>query len=394
MSSDCPICLETLTPSEEIYNLPCNNCDYNFCTTCATEFLRSSKDDYTEASDGSKQVKVHIACPQCRSKYPMDIGDILLLRKAHSLGLAICDDNGKPNADSELTATQLSNKRDFYHGSGKTNVELAHGLFVKVLEGKKKEELDAAMPIWQRLFEGVDETDVASGRSSPRNSIESTFCDATLFFGLDDSMGRDEQAFVTQLLTSGQEEKVAQAALILNGVLKYTSGAQVSRGMAKLTLAQTQQAFEVKEKTKIRFPLPNHMPGYVNVPVFKRTKTFLQFVDTDWDGKIVATNAKSQKIFDGVYREYELPKESRKVVTIKSVGGAAGRVGLRRADIVTHINDQEWEGTARELAEEIHRLYEADSDSEFNMTVNASNETAKFLQLRCKLMKMSQQELF
>jgi hypothetical protein len=395
MSSDCPICLETLIPSEEIYTLPCNNCKYNFCTTCATEFLRSSKDDYTEASDGSKQVKVHIACPQCRSKYPMDIGDILLLRNAHSLGLAICDANGKPYPDSELTATQLSSKRDFYHGSRKNNVELAHGLFVKVLAGKQKEELDAAMPIWQRLFEGVDETDKASGQSNPRNSTESNFCDATLFFGLDDCMGTDEQAFVTQFLTNGQEEKLAQAALILNGVLKlYTSGGQVNRGMAKLTLAQTQKAFELKEKTKKRFPLPNHMPGYVNVPVFKRTKTFLQFVDTDWDGKIVAGNAKSQKIFDRVYSEYELPKESRKVVAIKSVGGAAGRVGLRKADIVTHINDQEWEGTAKELGEEIHRLHEANSDSEFNMTVNANRETAKFLQLRCKLMKTSQLELF
>jgi hypothetical protein len=311
------------------------------------------------------------------------------------VGLAICDDYGKPYADSELTATQLSNKRDFYHGSRKNDVELAHGLYVKVLEGKQKEELDAVMPIWQRVFAGVDEIDEASGRSSPRNSIDSSFHDATLFFGLDDCMGTDEQAFVTQLLTGGQEDKLAQAALTLNGVLKlYTSGGQVSRGMAKLTLAQTQQAFEVKDKTKKRFPLPNHMPGFVDVPVFKRTKTFLQFVDIDWDGKIVASNAKSQKIFDRVYSEYELPKESRKVVAIKSVGGAAGRVGLRKADIVTHINDQAWKGTAQELVEEIHRLYEANSDSEFNMTVNANQETAKFLQVRCNLMKTSQLELF
>jgi hypothetical protein len=71
-------------------------------------------------------------------------------------------------------------------------------------------------------------------------------------------------------------------------------------------------------------------------------------------------------------------------------------VGLRKADIVTHINDQEWEGTAKEPVEEINRLLEANSDSEFNMTVNASQETAKFLQLRCKLMMMktSQVELF
>ena len=82
---DCPICLESLNPSDELFPLPCYKCDYNFCKNCVETFERSSKDDFQEASDGSRQVKVYLACPQCRGKYPMDISEVVMLRKAHSV---------------------------------------------------------------------------------------------------------------------------------------------------------------------------------------------------------------------------------------------------------------------------------------------------------------------
>jgi hypothetical protein len=82
----CPICLESLSRSEHIvYPLPCQNCDYNFCSDCVENFCKAEKDDFQMASDGSRQVKVTVSCPQCRSKYPIhDLeGTVLLLRKAH-----------------------------------------------------------------------------------------------------------------------------------------------------------------------------------------------------------------------------------------------------------------------------------------------------------------------
>ena len=88
----CPICLESMTRSESIiYPLPCLNCDFNFCSNCVESFCRASEDDFQMASDGSRQVKIHVACPQCRSKYPLeDLEDtVLLLRSAHELAEAI-----------------------------------------------------------------------------------------------------------------------------------------------------------------------------------------------------------------------------------------------------------------------------------------------------------------
>ena len=48
---------------------------------CVQDFLSAENDGFQEASDGSRQVKIHVCCPQCRSKYPMDIHELLLLRK-------------------------------------------------------------------------------------------------------------------------------------------------------------------------------------------------------------------------------------------------------------------------------------------------------------------------
>ena len=89
---DCPICLDPLSETERtIYPLPCQQCDYNFCSDCTKKMIAASKDDYEISSDGSRQVKVTVSCPQCRSKYPInDLEEtVLLLREIHLLASSI-----------------------------------------------------------------------------------------------------------------------------------------------------------------------------------------------------------------------------------------------------------------------------------------------------------------
>jgi hypothetical protein len=398
MSSDCPICSDVLIHSEELYSLPCESCDYNFCTKCAEEFIRASKDGYQEASDGSNQVKIRVACPQCRSKYPMDIADILLLRKAHSLSLAIFTLEGVAQTDSELSATQLSYKSDFYSASKKKNVESAHGVYVKVSnpDESKTKQLHEAVPVCQRLFPGADEQEkngIQDDKKEPEWGHE-TIVDSTLFLGLEDCMGTAEQAFVTRLLTCGDKEKLAQAAMILHGILQLSITARpLSRLAPSLSLAQ-QQALEIrKEQIKKSFPLPNHMPGYVVIAAFAKKKAYIVLADTEWDGSIVPPKA-SARIFNNVYGDYTLPSEPRKCVMIQSVRGPAGRVGLRKADIVSHCNDMEWTGTAQQLMEYIWETNDRHPGQEINLTVNANQETAFFLHLRNKLLVKSRLEVF
>ena len=348
----------------------------------------------------------------------MDIGEVLLLRRAHSLGLAVVDENGNLRHDSDLPASQLSQKLKFHAKDNQKSIEMAHALYKKVVDKKKHPELESAVSVWVRLFGPGDKngtttattttnamtattTMTANGDSSPTTTKQSplknhvttdpNFVDTTLFFGLESFLGKEEQLYVTQLLTSGERSKLAQAAMILHGILKINAGAQAQSTVAKLSFQQLQRESEKKEKVKKAFPLPNHMPGYVVLPNFTPSQGFAKFVDLTWDGKIIGP-AKS-KIFDKVYGDYVLPKEPRKVVTIKAVRGPAGRVGLRTADVVTHVNDEEWSGTAEELASYIHQLYKESPNSEFTMTVNANTETAKFLQLRHRLLMKSRVDL-
>ena len=69
VADDCPICLHSMSNADVLYPLPCSgtNCSYNFCLQCMLSLVKSSKDTYQIASDGSLRVKVHLNCPNCRA---------------------------------------------------------------------------------------------------------------------------------------------------------------------------------------------------------------------------------------------------------------------------------------------------------------------------------------
>ena len=78
----CLICLTEMSLADLRYPIMCrgHSCDYNFCLICAEEFLKSSKDDYQVASDGSRQVKIHLRCPNCRSDISTQIEETIQRR--------------------------------------------------------------------------------------------------------------------------------------------------------------------------------------------------------------------------------------------------------------------------------------------------------------------------
>lgn len=394
--SDCPICLSQMTASEEIFVLPCQNCDFNYCSKCVGDFLRSSQDDYGIASDGSRQVKIHVACPQCRSKYPMDIDEVIRLRKVHGLGLAIFDDEGTPRHDSDLKATDLALKNECHTRRMKRKTEMAHVLYLKVMGAKAdKEQMTQARIVSDRVFQGLpeageddSESDEESKPESPRIKV-----DCSMFQGLHDFLGYEEKVYITELYSSGEAARVAQGAMILHGVLQVSMQPPSARTARPASMERNwreeKKLAEMLDKTKKAFPLPNHMPGYFLVETFPSRKQYLSFHDEKWDGTITPPSNLKQ-IFTHVYGDSYQPanKENpRPIVTISGVRGPAGRVGLRKGDVVTHINEVEWTGTAAELLEHIHKLNE--HEQTISITVNASPETATFLQARKRLMEKS-----
>jgi hypothetical protein len=399
--SDCPICLEELTSSEIIFSLPCRKCDFNYCNRCVDRFVQSSRDDYQVASDGSRQVKVHIACPQCRDKYPIDISKVLLLRSVHELGIQAFTKEGVALSDQNLRSTALALKRDLYSRKTKRSVELAYGLYLKITKGTRNMDvMGEAQKICQRIFKGLpeaagestdDEVDeYVDDPSSPRTPKLQV--DDSLFQGLHDCLGWDEKVFLTDLFTSAEVSKLMQASMILNGVLKMSVEPRSQRPQVpnqNRMRTNSKKEIELLEKTKKSFPLAMHMPGYFIIPSFTIKQQYLSFEDQTWDGSITSP-VQSARVFSHIYEnEYHPPHTAnpRPVVIIQAVRGPAGRVGLRRGDIITHINEVEWTGNAQELLQHIQNLREFHNEQNISITVNATPEVGTFLQIRKQMME-------
>lgn len=62
---DCPICTDAMTEFDVKRPVPCPGaCGFNFCLKCVEHLIETSKMEYEEASDGSRQMKVKLICPQ------------------------------------------------------------------------------------------------------------------------------------------------------------------------------------------------------------------------------------------------------------------------------------------------------------------------------------------
>ena len=337
----------------------------------------------------------------------MDISKLLLLRKVHSFGLSLFRSDGKVLEDSVLNATQLSLKRDLFSRKNQRQVQLAHGLYLKVMEGKVNlAKMEEAKEVCERLFRNLpppsgdstdedDEDEYVDNPLSPKRPRIQV--DSSLFQGLHDNLGWDEKVFLTVLFTSGEASKLVQAAMILNGILKLSMQPPSMRPALpdNRNPVDFRKTHDMLQKIKKAFPLAMYMPGYFIVPTFSSRKQYLSFQDQTWSGQITPPS-RTENIFQHVYSDHYHPPNAenpRPIIVIDGVRGPAGRVGLRKGDTVTHINEIEWSGTAKELIEHIHRLSEHYNEDSFSITVNATPETALFLKVRKELMEKARMDV-
>jgi hypothetical protein len=352
-------------------------CGYNFCSTCVEQLVESSQHDYEEASDGNRHVKVKLQCPQCRGSLIHTIRDTLLMRKA-----AVAS-NYTNVPDSELNATQLCIKHDFSQNYAK-EVEHAQSRL-------RKFQKDNNHGI-------IRESITLTGSSEEKK----TFKDPTLYGGMEYAMSEAEQSYVTQLMTSGDIDKLAQAVQILHGTMELSmcgttpsmkSSALSSNGGRKAEMKK----LELIESFRKRHPLPARMPKYVVLKVFDAKKNTLTFKNDEWDGSIVdaytrvKAPAKKNPAVDRILSlaDGEFCGEPKARVKIHSVKGEAGRLGLQKGDVVTHVNAEPWEGTAEALSDFITGMFEDNHAQTFSIVVNAEPATAEVLKLRgqaCQLL--------
>jgi hypothetical protein len=197
----------------------------------------------------------------------------------------------------------------------------------------------------------------------PTNTV--AWKDPTILGGLEELMTVSEHEFITSMMISGQVETIAQAASILHGILEMsktkraqqtitqlnntitsstTGSSPVTTGNRKTTTtAATEQSnrpvrlsvrdIEHINRVKRRFPLPINMPRCVTVPVYDPVYEI--------DMKKNNNNSnKQQQQQQTVFNFAHDPKDKTKLtLQLKNVNGYAGKVGLRKGDIITHIDN-------------------------------------------------------
>ena len=435
LDEDCPICCETMSTGDVRYPLICPTvaCRMNFCLNCIRHLQKAAADGYQTASDGSKQLKVYVKCPQCRSdyqlknsKYPSSVvvDSVVLLRQAHHIVKVL------QISDDQLSASDLHAKNDFLQSQSLEAIQTALDrlqVYARQVHEHQRQQLSTSTstsssipnhdddhrltipPLdWSKLHPylpesreevnhnhttgtthcGTSQLHHSTSNDSHESSNSSSFVswkDPTLFYGWQDLLTMDEQEFLTHLYISGQEELLSQAALILQGIiwnsanarstgpptsnvisdLSFSSANTNNRTTTNTTTKSNKKLVADLYKLKQRYPLPPHMPLGATLPAF----------DPLTDRKPLLRFQKEQ------IEDVDAP------LVIKSVKGKAGQVGLRKGDVVTHVNSER----VYTFAEYCQLMQQAVNDNNNDTTtvaivVNANADIAQ--QLRDRALKM------
>jgi PDZ domain len=369
--------------ADTLYPILCpSKCGYNFCSTCVEHLIESSKDDYQEASDGHRAVKIKLQCPQCRGILKGTIEDTFLLRKAKR------SEQYRHVPDSNLNSTELRIKHEFLQMYGK-EIEHAEGRLRKFQNDRGEdalEKLDLTLPDGDHHCR-TDQSDTSI--------VE----DSTLFQGLDFAMSPAEQKYVTVLLTSGNVPQLAQAAQILHGIFQLTlQGTTPTQKTSPVKRAWSDERKQLEQLANYRklHPLPARMPKFFILTVWtKRSTKTLSFEDDAWDGSIADafSRANLSKPSPGMRNilsqteETKIVEDPKPRVKVSAVRGPAGRMGVQKGDVITHVDGERWTGSANDLKELIYRMYEQDPKQEIQFVVNAEESCAEILKLRAQLCK-------
>lgn len=431
--ADCPICLDTMKEADLRHPLQCSNrCGYNFCRTCIQSLITSSQDDYVEASDGSKQVKIFLHCPNCRSDLSSSIRDTVLLRKAAEV------ERQKELRDSTRgmkAAMQNVLVKDAIEEARLRETQFFGYRTSSSTESDSSDEDDGAWGFEADLENGVHQSFHCPNRSSRQLEVERILpVDETLLGGLSGIMTEHQKEKITELLTSGDPNQLVEGAELLRCISEEFSPNSPARAMRRSAsrrgsvyrlVADAHKAHQKAESTssapanlaRSRFwrrqmemelrqraeymashPLPVRVPKSLRLPLKEQGADVLSFVDDVWDGTIDCFN-KLTIGFDGCVHMNAQPTHHKGVrnilgydgpvridldgksrVVVSSVKGDCGRQGIIKGDVLTHVNDEPWTGTAAELDESLKN--EAARDATVLLAFNCGPSVAEALKRR------------
>jgi len=297
------------------------------------------------------------------------IKDIITLRKAKKV------ERFSNIPDSKLNASRLIEKHEFLK------------LYAKEIEHAKL-RLRKLQRVNAKSNEFLSPLKIKQKQTNPHE--KSAFVDSTLFQGLEITMSTEEQEYVQNLMTTGKGENLAHAAQIMDGIFQLTLRGMAPKNLIKRTLNEERKRIEILDAFKKKFPLPERLPKYCLISSFSKKKPSILFEDDFWDGSIVDAFSRTSVIntrklpgIQNIMRGAEVTQlEPRLRVKISSVKKQAGKVGLQKGDVITHINGEIFQGSADDMRKYIFHLYESNPSSTFQIVANADDATAKALELR------------
>lgn len=319
-------------------------CSFDFCLSCLELFYKSANEGYSEASDGSHQVKIHLTCPMCRVSYSTlaqraseVVAAVILLRKAAKLN--------SEEKDSDRSASELARRNEFALATCFPDLTNSVGILQRYYDSLEKGShfvTTKDCEAWEPYLK--QERLASSDKEEPLLQR-----DQTLFYALEDFLTDDEQEFITALMTSGKPELLSQAAYLIYTVLASTGRRLVNES----TAAQIEHRLKVRK----RFPLPKHMPRCVSLPMYDPLDRYAPL--------------------------HFATKNSDVTLEVSSVRGSAARVGLQQGDIVTEIEGD----MVTTYGEMVVALQQIENLPNFLLTVNSTPQIATQLRERAVKMK-------
>lgn len=204
----CQICISDMTRADQLFPLHCPTklCSFNVCLECIISMLLSEADGYQLASDGSNQLKFRVRCPNCCVRYSLPrrpkqsiVPYVATLRQAYE----VKDFLDKP--DGILGADAVRRKRLFLKFTTVQEVKEAVDVYEDYCEMMGKQ--------------AAGSIDLADFLCLPRLKVH--WGDPSLFQnGEEKRLSEAEQQFLTQLLCSGDPDKVAQGVVSLQAMEK------------------------------------------------------------------------------------------------------------------------------------------------------------------------------
>jgi hypothetical protein len=366
-----------------------------------------------------------ILCPKCQDDLSLTIEATFLMRKVRKM--KCCIDRITPVSDSELSAAELR----FKYSVTPQQIEQA-----KLCLKQFQEDLDNGV-ISQRSVSydsptrkqgNLDNSTITKNISIQSTSVSNNYqicpllstqlmkmINLDIFRGMKDMLSNAEQIFISDLITSGDVDKLVQGTQIVNELkrIHWSDDDDQSNsnklGKSKLVdeekciLQMSMSTQEQKQLHEIQkylelFPLPR-MPKYItlqaNFDVYAKHSKVLKFRDDGWDGSV-------SDAFARVYTMSDSVEELQSVINIdeEEDGFVNQSVSTRKptrqnrvliyaarkqaacvcdvGDIVTHFDDNDFLGTASELREIINRLF-LSGNKLFSLVLNAEQSTADYL---------------